>query len=112
MIKVYSGIEGLPAPEYKSGEDYNSYNKRCDDYENKLVALAKKGSSSKIAGEVIKFGVADGYARYVVIKPTEVIHINTYDGYQFPYIQNLRGKDVTAEVKSQKEFRKIFSKKS
>lgn len=110
MIKVYGGIEGIEVPDFKSGEDYADYSKRCDEYEKKLVTLAKKRSNSRIAGEILKFGVADGYARYVVIKPTEIIHVGTHDGYQFPYIQNLRGKDITAEVKQQKEWEKIWKK--
>jgi hypothetical protein len=110
MIKVYGGIDGINIPEFNSMGDYDDYSKRCDEYEQKLVDFAKQNSNSKIAGEIVKFGVGDGYARYVVVKPTEIVHVATGDAYNFPYIQNLRGKDITEEVKRQKAYAEIWKK--
>jgi hypothetical protein len=106
-MKVYSGIKGIELPKLQFGSR-SDYEKQTQAYEDAVVNAAKRMSSSRIAGEIIRFPVGDGYARYVVVKPTELIHLATGDAWHFQYIGNLKGKDVTEKVKAQKQLEALF----
>ena len=84
--KVYSGIQGIDAPEIDFN-DFNAYEKQCEQYIETLRKKCIASNTGDLVGEVIRFGVADGYAEYMVYsqRPLELIHINIMDGYQFEY---------------------------
>lgn len=110
-MKIYSGIEGIEIPEYSSfNGSYEDYSKACDEYEQRLIEYCRVRTNYKYAGEIVKFGVADGYACYVVVNRRELIHIGTGDSYWYPYVHRLTAKDIAEQIESQKAMRALFSK--
>jgi hypothetical protein len=65
--------------------------------------------------EVVQFGVADGYASYLVVsrKPLTLQHIAYMDGYQIPYahIRGLRLADVEFMLQREGKVRQMFAAK-
>jgi len=109
--KIYSGIEGIEVPKINFS-DFKEYQKACDDYIEALKTECKKNAKHKNAGEIIKFGVADGYALYMVysMKPLELIHIATMDAWQSEFAELLTAKKVTELIERDKRIAELFSK--
>ena len=114
MGRVYSGIAGLNVPEFKAGEEYDSYQKRCDDYVKAVIEAAKAASPDPEAGEEITFPVADGYARYVVValKPVQLVHLDVGDGWHYQYINRLTAADIRKCIANKKALAVIFDKQA
>jgi hypothetical protein len=108
-IQVYGGVEGIEAPEWKSGMNFQEFNEICAEYEQKIISWCKENSKHKLAGEVVSFPVADGNANYVIVKPSEVVHLATGDAWHYQYIDRLTAKDIEQEIKRSKALHKIFS---
>ena len=110
--KIYSGIKGLEPPKF-SFDNSSNYQKTCDKYFDELKAKCKAQSKGKYVGEIIKFGVADGYALYMVysMKPLELIHINTMDGYQSEFADLLTLERVKEMIERDKKMAELFGKK-
>ncbi len=111
MATVYSGIQGLNAPEFDPDEDYRKLITREEKYVKEVAAKAKKMSSDcPEAGEEIRFGVADGYARYIVLslKPVKLIHLQVGDAWNFQYVNRLTAKDVREEIRRRKGIEALF----
>jgi hypothetical protein len=108
-IKIYSGVDGMKVPNWGDFENTKDYFAAEDKYFEDLKAYCKAKSKSPHAGKVIRFPVGDGYATYVVLKPSELIHDITGDAYHFRYIENFSAADVTREIKLQEQFDAIFS---
>lgn len=115
MVKnqIYSGVSGIKAPELNVN-DFNveQYQQEVEDYEKKLRAFCKKQSKSKYSGEIIKFPVADGYARYMVLSltPTQLIHIDEWDGYQTDVVNYIPPNEIKILIDNQKALDKLFGK--
>jgi hypothetical protein len=114
MGKIYAPPEGFEPPDLTI-QDIDKYLKECEKYEENLVKAirtAYKGVCRE-AGEVISFPVCDGKARYIVatLKPVKLIHIDTGDAYQAPYVHRLTAKDLREEIRRTKALRDLFSKK-
>ncbi len=108
-MKVYNGIKGINKP-VMTHEDYlgEGYNRKIETYVNAIKAFAKTNGKGKYKGETVKFQVADGYAEYIVYKPTELIHLDVGDGYREMYIERLRAKDITDHIEQQKRWDAIW----
>lgn len=112
MSKIFSPPSEVTLPKL----DFNNipqYKKDCEKFENDLREwLKQSGYAGDEVGEVLYFNVADGKAAYMVasIKPLELIHLPLWDGYSFPYIENLTVKDVREKIKNQKAIKKLFNK--
>lgn len=111
MIKVYSGIEGIKAPSLNMmcNLDFKVYEQKCEEYKQRVIEWCKQNSVNQYTGKIVSFGVADGYAQYVVLKPSKIIHLNIYDGYHFQYVDRLLAKDIIQKAKQADSIRKIFS---
>jgi len=112
MAKVYSGVDGIKAPEFM--QDFDKYEKACDEYVEAVKACAKKNNPTcPEAGEEIYFPVADGNARYIVynLKPVELIHLHVMDAWHFQYANRLTAKDVRNEIGRQQALAEIFGGK-
>jgi len=111
MGKVYSGVEGINKPD--NGGDWETYWDRAEAYEKRIIEYAKKNSSCSEAGKVIRFGVADGKASYVVfsLKPVVLIHLAIGDAYQYQYAHRLTASDVRQEIKGQEALDRLFAGK-
>jgi hypothetical protein len=115
MGKIYAPPEEFKLPDIsKYLDDFKGYIKACESYTNKIKAWVKKnyGSSCPEAGEVVSFPVADGAASYIIVtlKPVQLIHVDTYDGYQYPFINRLTASDIRKKYNQEKALRSIFSK--
>ena len=108
-MKIYAAPDSIPAPElFKDGELNENYETECEAHEKALVEHCKAESSHSLAGAVVGFPVADGMASYVVYSGTELIHLNVYDGYQFPYIERLTANDIAKKVEQAAAMRALF----
>lgn len=87
----------------KMAEVDAAYIARCKQW------LNDNGFKHKLTGEIIRFPVADGYAQYMVMDGTKIMHLPLMDAYSIP-AAHARGLRVAEEVKSQKAFRAIFAK--
>ena len=109
--KIYSGIENALPPKIDF-ENFQDYQKACDEYIEKVSKTAKEQNEGDLVGETIDFPVADGKAVYVVYsqKPLQLIHIDIMDGWHFEYAHLLNVREVRKKVRSQKALAKLFSK--
>jgi hypothetical protein len=67
-----------------------------------------KYPNDELAGETVRFQVADGYAVYMVIKskPLTLQHVEICDGYFIPYahVRGLRLADIKKDVAWQRKW--------
>jgi len=81
----------------------------------RLEEISEKLPDGEIVGGVLRFGVADGYAMYLVSndKPLTLRHIDWLDGYRIAdaHIRGLRIQDVREILRREKGMRELFSKK-
>ncbi len=94
------------------------YHENDKNYEKALEAAAKAARAKNpgdMVGETIKWGVADGYAVYMIVKekPLTVQHVDHGDGYRVDpiMIRGLRLSDVRGRVAQEKRIAELFSKK-
>ena len=114
MAKIFSAPSSIPLPQWsiKKTRQENMAEEKA--YLSQLKdMLVKRKPTQKLVGEIIKFGVADGYAEYMVasMSPLELVHIPLGDAYEFPYVQRLTKKDVEDKIKGQKALEELFKKK-
>lgn len=117
MNKIFKAPKGFNAPNIsKYQNNFNQYWKDCEKYVGSIKKALKDNyrSTCKEAGEEITFPVGDGKARYIVatLKPVQLIHVDTGDAWHYQYIHRLTAADIRNEIKSQKAFNKLFSKRS
>ena len=107
MGKIYIPPEEFVLPSIT--QDWRKYGKECEKYEKRLKEWVKEvATNCPEAGEVIRFRVADGHARYMVysLKPVILFHINTYDAYQFQYAHRLTANDIREQLALDKLFKR------
>jgi hypothetical protein len=103
MATVYNPPAELPweEPDYKN-YDYRKEQAREDAYAKKLAEWCKSRNKGDCVGEIVRWGVADGYAQYMVEceKPLRLIHLPFGDGYSAGKIweRGLRLNDVRQMV--------------
>jgi len=101
MVEVYRVREEVAeVPAYNMEGGIEGYRKACQEYVEKVVAFAKRLGKGKYAGKIVRFPVADGYARYVVmsLKPVKLLHLQDGDGWDFQYIERLTAKDIKEAI--------------
>lgn len=113
MAKVYSLPESLPAPP-KFGRDT-----RVDEYHAAVAAreeeiskwCRERSPKDKLAGKVIRFQVADGYASYVVTssKPVAVAHLGDEYHAHPALLRGLRAKDIKEQIEREEKFAALFA---
>jgi len=93
MAKIYGGVEGIENPE-QTWDD--AYEEAVEKYEGSLVKWCQENHPGKNSGEIVEFPYADGAARYVVMtmQPLQLIHIDTWDGWELPHVNRLTAKDI------------------
>lgn len=115
---VYSAPEEFPEPEFgdfktETGSyDVQAYLDACLLHEEKVAAWCRENSTADLAGEIIRFPIADGKASYMVytLKPLALIHLNYGDGYEVNAmtLRGMRVSDVREEVRKQKALADLF----
>jgi hypothetical protein len=109
MGTIYSGIQGIRKPSIKG--NWKTYVEREEAYVDKVRNWAKENNPHcPEAGKEIRFSVADGYARYVVLslKPVQLVHLATGDAWHFQYIDRLTAGDIRKEIKKVEALEKLF----
>jgi hypothetical protein len=113
MAKVYTNH--IPAPDFMEPDgtySHSGYDARCQKYREDTVEwLRSLGYKHKNLGKIIRFGVADGYAQYMVANGTTLIHLEEVDAYHVhdALLRGLRATDIDAMIKRDENFNALFS---
>lgn len=112
MAKIYSIPEELEAtmPTWSIKDDHREHMRREEKWLEELRQWCMVHGSGKYAGQIVRDGVADGYAQYVVfsLRPLQLIHIPLGDAWQSRWAHRW----TAADIKQMVERAKLFSKKS
>jgi len=111
MGKVYAAPAEIQNLLFSASGDIRDYFKAEEAYVESVKAWAKANGKGKLAGEEIRFQVADGYARYIVFSTTPValIHLSIGDAWQYQYANRLTASDIKEEVRRNQAIAKLFS---
>lgn len=112
-MKVYSCPAEVPAPK----PDYENYDHKKEiaaekKHQTNLKAwLIKFGYTGKYTGEIYSEGVADGYARYMVMDGPKsgLIHLPYGDGYHARDVEFIPKKEIIRRVDADKKFRERWN---
>lgn len=121
MAKIYSPPANIPeVPDFSDFKDengrydFNAHLEAESDWIELVQFEARLNSTGELVGEVISFGIADGYAQYVVWKqkPLQLIHLAVGDAWQIPeaHGRGINLTDVRAMVQRDKSMAEIFGK--
>jgi hypothetical protein len=108
---VYASPEDLKVPKLKfktgdnAGEVFSAYDKACDEFIFSLRGFCLNRKRGKYVGEVIRFAVGDGYAKYMImsLRPLQLIWIPTGDAWRFAHDHLLTEKEVRETMERQKK---------
>jgi hypothetical protein len=118
-MKVYSVPEAVPFAE----PDYKTYDWKAEqareerhmaDLKKHLVEMGYKG---KHTGKIVRFGVADGSAQYMladgkgVYGPSFLIHLPYGDAYHQHMVQHMPKKAIVEQIERQEKLASLFAKK-
>lgn len=109
--KVYSVDVKVPELDFK---DRQTMLDKDEQYEKDVEAKIRElGYNTPFTGKMIRFGVADGYAVYMIasIKPLVLIHLEYGDAWNFQYVHLLTATEVKKKVEQQEEMSKLFAKR-
>lgn len=114
-MKVYECPAEIPEIEV----DYKNYDRekeeaKEDAHRAQLKAWLKaNGYPGKRTGETVRFGVADGYAQYMLAegKRSVLIHLPYGDAYSYRDVGFLPKAEILKRIEQDKRIRAIFSKK-
>lgn len=89
----------------------NVYQQEVDEWVETLRQWVCVNYKNDLAGEVIYEPVADGRAMYMVMTPTQLIHLPLGDAYRFQWDKNWKATDIRLMVKRAKAIQKLFERK-
>jgi hypothetical protein len=120
MGKIYAPPKEIkPAPRLRDFMVKGRFDsKKMDEAEEKWIdelrTWCKTESNSKYVGEVIRQGVADGYAQYMVysLRPLVLIHLSLGDGYQFQWAHRWTASDIKTMVDQRKKMESFLFKQA
>lgn len=99
MAKIFSppaSIGEVPG----IGLSWEEYQKAEDAYIKKVQEYAKANGSGPNKGKILSLPYADGSALYVVLKPTQLIHLPVGDAWHYPYIEHMTAKEIANRVET------------
>lgn len=117
MGKIYSppkDVEPVPGMEdFMVDGKFNM--KKMEEVEEKWTETLRdwckvNSPGRKYVGEIIRQGVADGYAQYMVLslKPLVLIHLSLGDAYQFQWAHRWTASDVKEMIEREKKMQSLF----
>lgn len=113
MAQVFANE--IPAPEFTEPDgkfSHSGYDARCEQYRKDTEAWIRSlGYNHKHTGKILRFPVADGYAAYMVINATSMVHLEEVDAYSIP-AAHARGIRINEEVARMESFNAIFGRAS
>lgn len=118
-MKIYACPEGFEEPEVdytnfdmqKMIADENAHKERLAEH------LRSVGYTGKHTGGVARFGVADGYAQYMLADgkgqygPSFLIHLGYGDAYSYQGIQHFPKKEIIENIERQQRIASMFGRK-
>lgn len=123
MATVYAPPTEIGNPPDTFSDEFKDENGRWDfravaaaeeAWIKQLQDAARKANTGDLVGEIIRFGVADGYAQYVVWKqkPLQLIHLAVGDAWTIPeaHERGLRLTDVRQKVEQSRAYGELFGK--
>jgi hypothetical protein len=115
MAQVYA--TPIPAPDFNDAMVSGRFN---DQRYRKLNAafieqcrdwLKQNGYTSPLAGKIVRFPVADGYAEYMIVslRPVTLMHLPFGDSYQIPeaHARGLRASDLRELVEREEKWARL-----
>lgn len=107
-MKAYSNAVAAPDYDFSSTADWSSVDQKY--YAATEADLRKKGFTGKYTGKVVRFGVADGAAEYMVAHRggrMVLVHLETCDAYSLDTfaMRGLTRKDVIERCMDYKELK-------
>lgn len=115
-MKVYGIPEAVPFAPY----DWSNYDpdaERAREVEHKEALrqhLREAGYKGKHTGGIAQFGVADGYAQYMLADGSGaygrsfLIHLPYGDGWHFQYIANIPKHEIVANIERVNRIAELF----
>ncbi len=114
-MKVYAAPEHIQTPAWPSPFNHDQYSKNCDAYRAEIRKwLSENGYTGEYSGEVIQFGVADGYAQYMLAdggRRSFLIHLDEVDGYQYRDVEFLPKREIIKRIEQQRKFKEFWNSK-
>lgn len=119
MATIYAPPADLPSvPDFSDFKDedgridFNAHLEAERDWVELVQDAARKAHTGNLVGEIVRFGVADGAAEYVVWKhaPLQLVHLPIGDAWNIPeaHARGLRLADVRALVEQSRRYSEIF----
>lgn len=113
-MKVYDLPEGI---EYKP--DYMNYDHKVEEQRQEEVTaktkawLLQNGFNGPNSGKTVSFGVADGYAIYMLAEGRKsfLIHLPFVDGYHYRDVEFLPKREILRRIKQEEGLKAIFGRK-
>jgi hypothetical protein len=104
--KIYATPEELGEPLRDYTKGFQAVIDAEEPWIEKVRQWARDNGSGTLKGEIFRYGVADGYAQYVVLhsSPLTLIHLPVGDAWHIPDVvaRGLRASDVKAYVERSK----------
>jgi len=116
MAKIYSIPQEFEAtmPTWSIANDRDENIRREEEWLEKLSQWCKTHGSGKYGGQIVRDGVADGYAQYMVfsLRPLQLIHIPLGDAWQSRWAHRWTAADIKQMVERERALAELFSRKS
>lgn len=111
MPKIYASP--VPAPAYDWSGDFREFQRLDDEHEQAVKKwLADNGYIGKNSGRIVRFGVADGHAAYMIAEGARkffLIHLPYGDAYQYPDAQYLPKSEILRRADQADNLAKLFA---
>ena len=114
MAEIFSAPDEVgPPPSFDDFKpDFRALMDAEEAWIGKVREWCREHGGQDLAGEEIRFQIADGYARYVVhsLDPAQLVWINTGDAYAIDPVweRGLEGNDIRERVEQQRKISEIF----
>lgn len=114
-MKVYAAPVPFAEPDYANYDTNVELARETAHQEQVAQWLRDNGYVGERTGQIARFGVADGYAQYMVgdtgprMGGMVLIHLPYGDAYSFPYVTRLSKKDIVENVERQQRLAALFS---
>lgn len=111
-MKVYSPpTEVGPVPKLDFKEGIGVSLRKGEEWVRKVSDWCIKHGSGPHKGKEVQFSVADGAARYIIYKPTALIHLPVGDAWQFQYVERLTAKDIAKRALALEKLDSMFGRR-
>lgn len=113
MAQIYSPPEDFPQPPEIDYQNYDSvaHQNAENEWLEQLSEYCRENGLGKYAGKIVRDGVADGYAMYMIfaLRPLILIHIPLGDAWQSRWAHRWTSSDVRQMADQYERIQKMFS---